>query len=194
MKKKILTICLLLFTLVLVGAICEGDDDKKSKKPKEEDKYEDYTNYENKDWKLAVKYPDNWEKEIFTNEVEMDEDFIVGFKSSKEGDLDTFLETVVILASEAQPQDFDELMELGIDELAKKESTNIINYSKVIVSGYSGYKVRYNYQDGGIQWEYLHYFIDAKSFWYQILYTGQGNGFDIHLEKAKMIIDSLELF
>jgi len=192
MTKTKYIIPLLLASLILTGALCEDDDERRSKKSDEKDEYEDYLDYENESWKFAVKYPDDWEKEIFTSDL--DKDFVIGFKSSRKDDSDTFSENVVILASVAQPQDFDELVGLGIEELANDESVNLISSSKIMVSGYPGYDARYSFNDGRINWEYIHYFINARSFWYQLLYTGQDDDFDFYLEKAEMIIDSLELF
>jgi len=183
-KKYIIPI--MLVSLVLTGASC-GDDDKSSRREREEDIYENYLAVENNDWGFEVKYPDDWEKEILGEDTT---GIIVGFRSPRADDSDMFAENITLLAYMPQPQDFDEMMQIGIDEVSKSPGTTLFSSRKVMVSGHLAYVLEYSVTDYTTEFKYLHYFIDGGDYWYQILYTSEISEYNKSLNIAKKIIES----
>jgi hypothetical protein len=188
MTKKIIIPIFLLVSLILIGAGCGKEDSEESEKEKdEEEKFKDYLNYENEQWEFEIKYPQDWEKQ----EETFDSGFTVGFLSPQENDDDLTRENVVVFASLPEQQNFDDLMAQAIEEIPKDSNANLIDYSRVIVSGYPAYKLNYSYLDyysGKLL--YLHYFINAGDKWYQVLYVALESTYSQYLPEAQTIIDS----
>ena len=187
-KKMKYFIPVMLIALILTGASCGEDDDKKSDKKKEKvDVYASYDTYEKESWGFDIKYPEDWEREILTNTTE---EFVVGFLSPKEGKDDLFTQNLIVYASLAQPQDFDELMQIGIEEMSKNPSVDLDSSKKVMISGSPAYEVKYSVADVTVTFKYLHYFINGGKFWYQVLYTADEEGYATFVAEAQKMIDS----
>lgn len=179
---------LILAALILIGVGYKKENSEKPEEEKdEEEKFEDYLNYRNEQWEFEIKYPKDWDKQ----EESLDIGFTVGFLTPQENLDDLTRENVVVFASMPEPQDFDDLMAQAIEEIPKDPNANLIDYSKVIVSGYPGYKLSYSYADyysGKLQ--SLHYFINAGDKWYQVLYVALESTYSQYLPQAQIIIDS----
>ena len=128
-KKLKYFIPVILIALVLTGASCGEDDDKKSDREKKPDVYASYETYNKESWNFDIKYPEDWEREILTDNRE---EFVVGFLSPQEGEEDMFTQNLIVFASLSQPQDFDEVMQLGIAEMSKESSIDMHDYKKVM--------------------------------------------------------------
>lgn len=175
--------------LILIGAECGKEESKKSEKEKDkkEDQYENFLTYESKEWKFEIKYPNDWEKQ----EESSDTNFTVGFLTPQENVDDSARENVVIFVSMPEPQNFDDLMAQAIEEIPQDSNANLMDYSKVMVSGYPGYKLNYSYTDyynGKLL--YLHYFINAGDKWYQMLYVALESTYSQYLAQAQTMINS----
>lgn len=183
---------ILLLALVLIGVIIGvGYKKENSEKPKEEkdeeEKSENYLNYENEQWGFEIRYPEGWEKQ----EESLENGFTIGFVTPYENADDSARENVIVLASRPEQQNFDDLMAQAIEEIPKDPSANLIDYSKIIVSGYPGYKLNYSYLDyySG-KFLYLHYFINAGDKWYQVLYVALESTYPQYLPQVQTIVDS----
>jgi len=173
--------------LVLIGIGYKGKDSEKPKEEEKEEKSEDYSDYKNEQWEFEIKYPNDWEKQ----EETLDAGFAVSFLAPQETSDDLARENVTVLALMPEQQNFDELMARIIEEIPKDSNANLMDYSKVIVSGYPGYKLSYSYVDyysGKLQ--SLHYFINARDKWYQALYVALESTYPQYLPQAQIIIDS----
>ncbi len=193
-KLKIIIASLLLISLVLIGASCGEGERRKSRDEYEEE--EEYLTYENQKWGFEIKYPEDWEKEEEDSSVD---EFAVVFTTPPEDENDTVKENLLIYASTAQPDDFDELMGDLIEDLSGDSYVTLLGYSKIMVSGHPGYKVSYTYSDyyseelGEQSLQYLHYFINAGDFWYQVLYVALESTYSKYLDQAETMIDSLDI-
>jgi len=183
-KLKFVILPLLLISLVLVGAMCEEKSSRRSR-DKDEDE-EKYLTYENEEWEFEIKYPEDWGKE---EESYGYNEFAVVFTAPPEDEDDDVKENLLVYASIAQPDDFDELMAGLLADLSGDPSITFLGSSKVMISGYPGYKASYIYED--IQ--YLHYFIDAGDTWYQVLYVALESTYSKYLDQAETMIDSFEI-
>ncbi len=182
-KLKFIIIPVLLLTaLVLIGADC-GEEDRKRSRDKD-DEEENYLTYKNEKWGFEIKYPEDWEKE--EEDYSYDE-FTVFFISPFEDEDDENRENLLVYASTAEPDDFDELMTDLIADLS--ESTTLLDYEKLMVSGHPGYKASYIYDE--IQ--YLHYFVNAGDTWYQILYVALESTYSKYVDQVETMINSLEI-
>ena len=178
---------ILLLVLILIGIGYKGKDSEKPKEEEKEEKSEDYSNYKNEQWEFEIKYPNDWGKQ----EETLDAGFAVSFLAPQETSDDLARENVTVLALMPEQQNFDELMARIIEEIPKDSNANLMDYSKVIVSGYPGYKLSYSYVDyysGKLQ--SLHYFINAGDKWYQALYVALESAYSQYLPQAQIIIDS----
>jgi len=181
--KFVIVPVLLLAVLVLIGADCGEEERRRSR---DEDEEEEYLTYENEKWDFEIKYPEDWEKE---EEDYSNEEFTVAFITPPEDEDDEVKENLLVYASTAQPDDFDELMADLIEDLSGDPYVTLLDYEKVMVSGYPGYEASYIYED--IQ--YLHYFINANDTWYQILYVALESTYSKYLDQAETMIDSLDI-
>ncbi len=191
--KKIIFLTLLVVILVLVGIFLfkneEVDESKLSLNSKEEvDLYADYEEYKKSDWGFEVKYPKDWEQKKID---ENGENLSIAFFSPKEDNLDVFIENVIVFASKAEGQDFDELMGEGIKEMAEDPVKELIENRKTSISGYPAYVLEYLVTDYATKSKYLHYFINAGERWYQILYTARIDTYDDHFKTVEKIINSM---
>jgi len=196
MKKIKIAISFLLLALILTGVGCGDFSDQSPKKEgkekdeKESENEEDYSLYKNKDWDFEIKYPNDWEKEIITDEHS---GTAVAFLSPLKDDKDNFQENVVVIAAESKPGDFDELMQEAIESLKNYKHEKLVSHSKKIISGYSGYELVYiDDYSGGVK-KQLHCFINADDVWYQILYTADEGNFVEYLAWAEIIINSFKI-
>ena len=180
--KFIIVPVLLLAALVLIGASC-GEEDRKRSRDKDEDK-EKYLTYESERWRFEIEYPEDWEKK--EDDYGYDESAVF-FISPLEDEDDEDRENLLVYASIAQADDFDELMAGLIEDLS--EGANSFDYERVMVSGYPGYKASYIYDE--IQ--YLHYFINAGDTWYQILYVALESTYSQYIDQVETMIDSFEI-
>ena len=179
---------IILGALILTGASCKEDKDEKSDKKKEKvDVYANYEEYEKSDWGFDIKYPEDWEKRILSEDTA---GLTIGFLSPKEDEGDMFTQNLIVFASLPQSSDFDEIMQIGIAEMSKDPSINIDGYRKLMVSGHPAYVIEYSVTDVTTEFKYLHYFIDGGDFWYQILYTANEEGYSVFINEAQKIIDS----
>ncbi len=183
-KTKYIIPLILLIGLVLIGASC-GEEERRKSKDKDEEE-EKYLIYENEKWEFEIKYPEDWKKE--EDDYGFDE-FAVVFTTPPEDENDTVKENVVVYASTAQPDDFDELMADLIADLSGDSYVALLNYSKVMVSGYPGYKASYTYEE----LQYLHYFINAGDTWYQVLYVALESTYSKYLDQVETMIDSIDI-
>ncbi|MDP2910659.1 MAG: PsbP-related protein [bacterium] len=183
---------ILLLVLVLIGVIIgvgyKKENSEKSEEEKdEEEKFEDYLNYKNEEWEFEIKYPEGWEKQ----EESLDNGFTIGFAAPYKNADDPARENVIVFASMPEQQNFDDLMAQAIEEIPQDSNANLIDYSKVIISGYPGYKLNYSYLDyysGKLL--YLHYFINAGDKWYQALYVALESAYPQYLPQVQAMIDS----
>ena len=182
--KLIIVPVLLLTALVLIGASC-GEEDRRRSRDEDEDE-EEYLTYESEKWGFEIKYPEDWEKE---EEDYGSEEFTVTFITPPEDEDDEIKENLLVYASTAPSDDFDELMADLIADLSGDSYVTLLDYEKVMISGYPGYKASYIYEE--IQ--YLHYFINAGDTWYQILYVALESTYSKYLDQAETMIDSLEV-
>ena len=180
--KFIIVPVLLLTALVLIGASC-GEEERRKSRDEDEEKY---LTYENENWGFEIKYPEDWKKE---EEDDSFDEFAVVFTTPPEDEDDEVKENLLVYASTAQPDDFDELMADLIADLSGDSYVTLLDYEKVMISGYPGYKASYIYEE--IQ--YLHYFINAGDTWYQILYVALESTYSKYLDQAETMIDSLEV-
>jgi len=185
--KFIIVPVLLLTALVLIGADCGEESSRKSRDKDEEEEKEKYLTYENEEWGFEIKYPEDW-KEEEEEDYGFDE-FAVVFTTPPEDEDDEVKENFLVYASIAPPDDFDELITDLIADLSGDSYVTLLDYEKVMISGYPGYKTSYIY--GDIQ--YLHYFINAGDTWYQILYVALENTYSKYLEQAETMVDSFEI-
>lgn len=186
--KYFIPVVVVLVGLVLVGVFYKGDENEKSeKKEKKPDIYVSYDVYEKESWGFDIKYPEDWDKEILGNNAE---GFAVGFRSPEEGEDDMFAQNLIVFAAVPKPQDFDKMMEVGINEMSADPSIDIDDYRKVIISEHPAYLIEYSIADATTEFKYLHYFINGGEFWYQILYTADIDGYLTFVEEAQKIIDS----
>jgi len=174
---------LLLTALVLIGADCGEEERRRSR---DEDEEENYLTYENEKWDFEIKYPEDWEKE---EEDYGNEEFTVAFITPPEDEDDEVEENLLVYASTAQPDDFDELMADLIEDLSGDPYVTLLGYERVMISGHPGYKASYIYEE--IQ--YLHYFINAGDTWYQVLYVALESTYSKYLDQIETMIDSLEI-
>ena len=161
-------ILLLLVSLLLVGAQCGEDSSRESesKGEEKENKFENYLIYENEEWGFEIRYPKDWEKE----EDKSYNQFSIIFVTPQEGPDDMTSENVIVFASIAEPEDFDELMTLIIEDFPQNSDAELSDYSKAMISGYPGYKLEYTYNDYNLgKLLHQHYFINAGDLWYQVL-------------------------
>jgi len=183
----LIILVLISVVLILIGIGYKGKDSEKPKEEEKEEKSEDYLDYKNEQWEFEIKYPNDWEKQ----EETLDAGFAVSFLAPQEISDDLAWENVTVLALMPGQQNFDELMDQIIEEIPKDSNANLMDYSKVIVSGYPGYKLSYSYVDyysGKLQ--SLHYFINAGDKWYQALYVALESTYSQYLPQAQIIIDS----
>lgn len=191
--KFIIVPVLLLAALVLIGASC-GEDDRRSRD--RDDEEEDYLTYENEEWEFEIKYPEDWKKE---EEDYSSDEFTIIFTTPPEDEDDEIKENLLVYASTAQPDDFDELMGELIEELSKDSYITLLSNSRVIISGYPGYELSYTYSDyyseelGEESLQYLHYFINAGDTWYQVLYVALESTYSKYIDQAETMIDSFEI-
>ncbi len=192
-KLKLAVPFLLLLALVLTGAMCEEEERKRRKdKDDEEEELKDYTLYKNEKWNFKIYYPDDWGKEIISDESE---GVVVGFTAPAEGPEDYFLEGVAVVASTADPyEDFDELMAEIISEIEEDEYWEMVDYSRETIGGYPGYKMIYTELYYAEEIKYLHYFVDRNDTWYQVIYVAEGDEkYNKYLEKVEIMINSFEI-
>lgn len=189
-KKLKYFIPVMLVALILTGASCGDDDEKSDRKKKKTDVYASYDEYEKNDWGFEIKYPDDWEKEVLG---ESTEEFMVAFITPEEGRDDTYSQNVIVYASLAQPQDFDELMQDAIAEMSDTPSVDMDSYRKVTISGHPAYVVKYSIADVAVTFKYLHYFIDGGEFWYQIMYMANEEGYSTFIDEAEKMIESFTI-
>lgn len=189
-KKLKYFIPAILIALVLIGASCDKDDDKKSDRKEKPDIYASYEEYEKTDWGFDIKYPNDWKKEILSDTAE---GFVVGFLSPEESDDDMFAQNIIVFTSLPQPQDFEEAMKYGLEEMSANPSIKVHSYKKVMVSESPAYVIEYSAVDIVTDFKYLHYFIDGGEFWYQILYTADREGYEVFVDEAQKIIDSFTI-
>ena len=182
--KFIIVPVLLLAVLVLIGASC-GEEDRRSSRDDDEDEEECLT-YENEKWDFEIEYPEDWEKE--ENDYSLDE-FTVSFVTPPEDEDDEVRENLLVYASTAPSDDFDELMGDLIADLSGDSYVTLLGYEKIMVSGHPGYKANYIYEET----QYLHYFINAGDTWYQILYVALESTYSKYLDQAETMIDSFEI-
>jgi hypothetical protein len=184
----LIILVLILAVLVLIGVGYKKENSEKPEEEKnEEEKFEDYSDYKNEQWDFEIKYPNDWGKQ----EETLDAGFAVSFLAPQETSDDSAWENVTVLALMPEQQNFDELMAQTIEEIPKDSNANLMDYSKVIVSGYPGYKLSYSYVDyysGKLQ--SLHYFINAGDKWYQILYVALESTYSQYLPQAQTMINS----
>ncbi len=191
-KLKFVILPLLLISLVLVGAWCEEESSRRSRRDRgeqeeeEEEEEENYLTYKSAKWEFEIKYPEDWEKE---EEDYGPSEFAVVFLTPPEDEDDEAKENLLVYASTAQPDDFDELMAGLIADLSGDPSVTFLGSSKIMISGYPGYKASYIYDDI----RYLHYFINAGDTWYQVLYVALESTYSKYLDQAETMIDSFEI-
>jgi len=194
--KFIIVPVLLLTALVLIGADCGDKSSKKSRDRDDDEEEEKYLTYENAKWGFEIKYPEDWEKEEDSSVNE----FAVIFYAPPESEKDEAKENLLVYASTAQPEDFDELMVGLIEDLSGDSYVTLLDYKKVMISGYPGYRASYIYKNysssdeidmGEIQ--YLHYFVNAGDTWYQILYVALESTYSKYLDQAETMIDSFKI-
>lgn len=187
----IVLLSVLLLALVLIGVVYKKENSEKPEEEKnEEEKFEDYLNYENEQWGFEIKYPEGWEKQ----EESPENGFTIGFVTPYENADDFTKENIIVFASMPEQQNFDDLMVQAIEEIPKDPNANLIDYSKVTVSGYPGYKLNYSYFDyysGKLI--YLHYFINAGDKWYQVLYVALESTYPQYLSQVQAMIDSFAI-
>ena len=189
-KKSFTILILLLLSLFLVGAEC-GEDSSKRSKSKQEDKFENYLTYQNQKWDFEIKYPKDWKKE---EEDQGDNGFSVTLVTPQEGPDDMTSENVIVFASSPEPEDFDELMALVIEEFPQDPNAELFDYSRIMISGYPSYKLDYTYGDyhtGKLR--HQHYFINTGDIWYQVLFTTLESTYSDYSEQFEIIINSLKL-
>lgn len=186
---------ILLLVLALIGVLIgvgnkEEGSKESEKEKKEEEKSEDFLNYRNEQWEFEIKYPEEWEKQ----EESLDNGFTIGFVAPYENTDDFARENVIISVSMPEEQNFDDLMAQIIKEISETSDVDLIDYSKVTLSGYPGYKLNYSYFDyyGG-KLVYLHYFINAEDKWYQALYVALESTYPQYLLQAQTIINSFAI-
>lgn len=191
MKRFKIIIPLLLVSLLLVGAQCGDDSSKRSESEDEEkeDKFENYLTYQNEEWGFEIKYPKDWEKE---EEDYGYDGFSVIFITPQEGPDDMTSENVIVFVSGPEPEDFDELMTLIIEEFPLDSNKELFDYSRVMISGYPGYKLEYSDRSLG-DLRHRHYFINAGDVWYQVLYTTLESTYSEYLEQFEVMINSIKL-
>ena len=183
--KFIIVPVLLLTALVLIGASCGGEDRKRSRDEDEDE--EKYLTYENERWGFEIEYPEEWEKE--EEEDNNFDEFAVIFLTPPEDEDDEVRENILVYASTAPADDFDELMAELIADLSGDSYVTLLGYKNVMISGYPAYEASYLYED--IQ--YLHYFINAGDTWYQILYVALESTYSKYLDQIETMIDSFEI-
>jgi len=189
MSKLKYIIPVMLITLVLTGASC-GEDNSSSKKKKKVDIYEEYSSAENVDWGFEVKYPDDWEQKVLGNDAT---GYTIAFLSPPSDESDIYSENVIVYASLAQPQDFDEIMQQGIAEMTNSSEVNLLSYKKIFLAGKPTYVMEYSTTSNSVDFRYRHYFVNAGKNWYQVLYTAEINEYEKSLDIAESIINSLTI-
>ena len=182
--KFVIVPVLFLAALVLIGASCGEEDRKRSRDKDEEEEEEKYLTYENEKWDFEIEYPEDWEKEEDDSSLN---EFTVAFISPPEDEDDEVRENFLVYVSIPPPGDFDELVADIIEGLSK--DANVLDYEKLMISGYSGYKASYVHDE--IQ--YLHYFIDAGDAWYQVLYVALESTYSKYIDQVETMIDSFEI-
>lgn len=187
---------MLLAALVLAGASCGEEERSKRKKDEdeedeEEDKLKDYTLYENEKWNFKIYYPNDWEKEVLSEEAD---GIMLGFLSPQENEEDYFAENVIVLAFKPElGADFSELVLQSINDLQEDPYMNLVSSSQEMISGYPCYKIIYTETWDSDNLQYLHYLINANDTWYQILYTAEQATYSKFLEQVETMIDSFEI-
>lgn len=191
--KFVVASVLLLTALILVGASCGEKETRKKDRDKEEpEQEENYLTFENKNWNFKIDYPEDWEKEVIAEELD---GVAVAFITPEESLTDDFQEYIIVIAAEPNPyEDFDELIGKAIKEFPGQEDMDLIDSSKVIIAGYSSYKLIYTQIEYESELQYLHYFLDSGDVWYQILYVAKKSQYSKYLEQVETVVNSFEVF
>jgi len=201
-KLKYLIVPLMLFSLILIGGMCEKESSRRSRdrddeeeeeleeeEEEEEEEKKDVFTYKNTQWKFELDYPDTWEIE------EMDDangNLNLRIYSPLESPNDQDREMVVVVAESQPPQTFDESINQYI-EIVKSEG-EFLSSSKKTLKGHPAYEINY-ILDMGAKVKFSHYIIDGGSgTWYEIAYVALDTTYSKFLNDFQTILNSFTIY
>jgi len=198
-KLKYLIVPLMLFSLILIGGMCEKESSRRSKdrddeeeeelEEEEEEEKKDILTYKNTQWSFELDYPNTWELE---EENDANGNLNVRIYSPFESASDQDREMVVVVAEPKPPQSFDEVVNQYI-EIVKTEG-EFLSSSKKTISGHPAYEINY-ILDAGAKVRFSHYIIDGGSgIWYEIAYVALENTYSKFLNDFQTILNSLIIY